>query len=115
MKKNETLITKNQRLISSICTDPSSPEARSFVLRATQGPVLDKDKAQDVLSELNTLYRDIGMSREHRRGVINGHEEKLLGGTADEQSKTSEVLYDVCTNLKGAIRLREVTRRKSNR
>lgn len=74
-------------------------DRRTFVMRATQGHVVDKDATMHVLGQVKSLYRDIGMSRKQRRQVMGPHEERLLGGNAEEQFETARVIFDVHEGL----------------
>jgi hypothetical protein len=80
----------------------SERERRLFVNSVAESPVPDIDKANDILTRVPKIYGFLGVNSNNRRDAYRGFEDRLYGGTAEQQAEASHDLQSI-ENAHGAL------------
>lgn len=94
-------------------TDIHPSESSGFVACASNGPVVDKDKATQQLSELPGFYRSIDVpGRKGPRKVVEQLKQLLFEGKIGEQAKVAQRINTIHQSLERAIEIFNACRRR---
>lgn len=115
VKKNmtnpEIIITENIRPGLNSRIDKMQSGIDPVVQALTLGNVYDKDEAAKKLGWMEKLYRDIGVEKHQAKEFVKGFEDRVYGGTREEQIKAAKELETASDGLNMAIQKANETKK----